>query len=253
MKIIWKSVIVLAAVFLVCAGGFGKSAQAEETVGLPDDSAVYEEIVNPAIPEIKENVTHIACVGDSITFGYGVWITEWSKEHSYPACLERLLGDGYQTLNYGVSGKTLLKEGDEPYISHYMYEESLKADAEIYIIMLGSNDSNPHNWDSEDFASELKAFVQIYIDLDSKPSVFLAVPPKVFEEGEAAFGVRDETIENEIAPIIRETGEKLGVPVIDLYGKTKDHPEWFMDGAHPNADGNGELAKIFASCITEEE
>ena len=54
----------------------------------------------------------VACVGDSITYGSGIP----DREHnSYPAQLQKLLGDGYEVRNFGVSGATLLKNGDKPY------------------------------------------------------------------------------------------------------------------------------------------
>ena len=214
---------------------------------------MIDEIVNPTIPQIKEGVTHVACVGDSITFGYGVWATEMTKEHTYPSFLEQIMGDGYQALNYGVCGKTLLREGDEPYTSHYMYEESIRANSEIYIIMLGSNDSKWNNWDAERFGPELRGFVQAYIDLDSAPKVYLATPPRVFWEGERGFGVSNHTIESEIAPIVRSVAKDMDISLIDMYEKTKDHPEWFVDGIHPNAAGNEEFAKIVAAYLTGEE
>ena len=262
MKKVLFLVAILCIMLVGCSAGSTESqiqeeSQTEETSGTEEsgadvDPSFIEEIVNPSVPEIKEGKIHIACVGDSITFGYGVWATERSKEHTYPSWLERIMGDGYQSLNYGVSEKTLLKEADAPYTSHYMYEESLKANAEIYIIMLGTNDSKPYNWNTGDFRSELKEFVQTYLDLESHPTVCLATPPRVFEEGEVAYELNNATIENEIAPIVREVAKEMDVTLIDMYEETKDHPEWYMDGVHPDAAGNEEFAKIFASCLTGE-
>ena len=215
------------------------------------DGAILSEIANPTIPELKENVIHIACVGDSITFGYWVWACEMSKEHTYPSWLEKMMGDWYQTLNYGVCAKTLLKEGDDPYTSHYMYDESVNADAEIYIIMIGTNDSKPYNWNTGDFKSELKDFVQTYINLGDDRKVCLATPPRAFEAGEEVFCVNNDVIENEIAPIVREVAEETGAVLIDMYEETKDHPEWFLDGVHPSSEGNREFAKIITSYLSE--
>jgi lysophospholipase L1-like esterase len=36
--------------------------------------------------------------------------------------------------------------------------------------------------------------------------------------------------------------------VIDLFSLTKDHPEYFDDGVHPNAEGN----KVIAGYLAEE-
>ena len=127
-----------------------------------------------------------------------------------------------------------------------MYEESIAANADVYILMLGTNDSKPSNWISGDFKAELKEFAKTYLDLSNKPTVFLATPPKAFPEGEQAFDVSDDTIANEIIPAIKEVGKELGVYVFDMYEPTKDHVEWFTDGVHPDATGNEEMAKIFA-------
>ncbi len=55
--------------------------------------------------------TKIACVGDSITFGSGIPNRE---KLSYPAQLSALLGDDYEVRNFGVSGATMLENGDKP-------------------------------------------------------------------------------------------------------------------------------------------
>ena len=51
----------------------------------------------------------VACVGDSITFGAG---TKKPATDSYPAQLAGLLGEKFDVKNFGVSGSTLLKNGD---------------------------------------------------------------------------------------------------------------------------------------------
>lgn len=38
-------------------------------------------------------------------------------------------------------------------------------------------------------------------------------------------------------------GEKHGLQVVDLYALTEEHPEYFMDGVHPNALGNQAIAE----------
>src|ERR1017187_8508802 len=60
----------------------------------------------------------VACVGDSITYGFGIA----DREHqSYPAQLGALLGSDWDARNYGVSGATLLKAGGAPYWNQDAY------------------------------------------------------------------------------------------------------------------------------------
>ena len=53
----------------------------------------------------------VACVGDSITAG----AHSSGGNHTYPAQLQMLLGDGYVVTNLGACGSTMTKHGDSPY------------------------------------------------------------------------------------------------------------------------------------------
>lgn len=106
------------------------------------------------------NLKTIACIGDSITFGTGVIATR--SRDSYPAILNKLLGPAARVFNYGIGSRTLLSTGDFPYIKERMYQRALRRTADIYIIMLGTNDSKPFNWDEQKFAEELPPFVRSF-------------------------------------------------------------------------------------------
>ncbi|HWZ87601.1 MAG TPA: GDSL-type esterase/lipase family protein [Polyangiaceae bacterium] len=96
--------------------------------------------------------THLACVGDSITEGFGAS----SPAMYYPAQLQGLLGNSVQVKNFGHSGTTMLGPGygDSPYVQTYEYTAATDfvsnagANAVVsVIIMLGANDSKPSNWE----------------------------------------------------------------------------------------------------------
>ena len=214
---------------------------------------VYErERYHPTAPVIREGVRKIACIGDSITWGFGVLVPEMRTDLTYPALLEQLLGEEYQVLNYGMSGRTLLAEGDAPYTAESFTSLSLASEAEAFLILLGTNDTKLRNWHGGLFQEELEAFVRAYRDLPQQPVILLATPPKAFpqkETGLEAYGIRDEIIRNEIVPMIRETAGNLKVTLVDLYTCTENRPEWFPDGIHPNAEGNQAIAEIFASYL----
>src|SRR3954469_23880998 len=82
----------------------------------------------------------IACVGDSITFGYGLQEVE-----KYPAVLGKLLGDRYQIGNFGVNGATLLKKGDNPYWKVPAFQAATDFKPNIVVIKLGTNDTKAQN------------------------------------------------------------------------------------------------------------
>lgn len=82
----------------------------------------------------------IACIGDSITFGAGVLFGR--ERLAWPFLLDRLLGGQFQVMNFGISGATVQQEGDSPYREDF-FLAAQAAEAETYILMLGTNDSKP--------------------------------------------------------------------------------------------------------------
>ena len=195
--------------------------------------------------KVLEGKKHIACLGDSITFGAGVrgiysqtWEYLWNK----------LIGEDWQVLNYGVSGRTMQDAGDYPYTNDRIYKDSLECGADIYLIMFGTNDAKPENWNEDRFRKDYDSFVKRYLDLSNHPKVILMIPPHCFPEAEgpiAAFGIDIRNFDS-IISIIQETGKQYGLQMIDLYSLTEGHPEWFTDGVHPNLKGNTCIAEYLS-------
>lgn len=71
----------------------------------------------------------VACVGNSITYGYTL---PNPATDSYPSQLQQLLGDTYEVGNFGKSGATLLNKGHRP----YMQQEEFKKRLPLSVILL---------------------------------------------------------------------------------------------------------------------
>lgn len=192
----------------------------------------------------------IACVGDSITYGSGVLSTR--KKDSYPAQLERLLGEDYIVQNYGIGGRTLQNEGDKPYRRENLFEKSQVGLPDVVLIMLGTNDSKPYNWNAKEYTKQLQDFVGVYKGLKNGPEVYLMTCCAAFcvaGKDEVAYHIDGTVIVSEINEIIRQVGILCNVPVIDIYSVTQNHPEYFTDGVHPNAVGNKVIAQTIYTSI----
>ena len=204
---------------------------------------------HPLPPKARKGKKHIVCIGDSITYGAGVIpLNLWQ---SYPAYLQKLLGAEYQVMNFGLSGRTLMRTGDMPYSKEKFYPAALEARNPHYILMLGSNDAREKWWDTNRFQEEL---TELLTQLKGKGTVTVMLPPKVFpveQKGEISFGIRDDLI-CEVGTIISEVAQSLDIPVIDLYAFTEHHPEWFPDGVHPNAEGNQQISKYIYRALRED-
>lgn len=203
-------------------------------------------ISNTSEPE--EGLTRVACVGDSITYGHG--ISNWPK-NNYPVLLQGLLGDKYHVNSYGVSGRAVQPDSDQPYTELPHYLESLAYDADIVVFMMGTNDSKPENWHGADaFKEDLLALLDSYGDTE----IILCTPAASFfvdgqTEGLARHDIQP-LIVGEIAQIVRDVAEKRGYPLIDIHALTLEHPEWFAkDGIHPSNDGAAAIAEEVAGSI----
>lgn len=203
---------------------------------------VLKYLAVPKTPELLPGKKTIACIGDSITFGAGV---RGKKEKTWEYFLNEKLGSSFQVLNYGISGRTLQDEGDYPYKADKFYPITKKEALDTYLIMLGTNDAKPYNFEEERYRSELHGFLKEYLQLNHHPKVIVMTPPCVFKEektGIVAFDIDPDNIET-IASIVAQEAKKLRIPVFDLHQHTKDHPEWFADGVHPDEKGNRAIAE----------
>lgn len=199
---------------------------------------------NPT-PLISEgDGTKIVCVGDSITYGQGVMGSR--KTDTFTAMLSEITG--YTVKNYGLSNRTLLSNGNFPYTEEDFFPASHAEEADVYIIMLGSNDTKPQFWNKEQFISEYAEFIRSYSQMPGEPTVYVMIPPRVYVEQDGG-NCDDATVGGELSDAVNQIAAELGIEVIDLYTLTTDHPEWFPDGLHPNAEGNRAIAEEIAKKI----
>ncbi len=204
-----------------------------------------EDVMNPSVLILGQGAIKIAAIGDSLTYGYGL---ENRQQDAYPSILLELLGSHYQVANYGMSGRSLLSTSDYPYLKEKNAQQSLESDADIVIIMIGSNDSRTAYWNKEQFIKEYRDLVKGYIKLPSQPDVFIVAPPYV---PTSRFGLNNEVIRDEIQQIVEDVATELGVHFINLYPITEGHPEYYSDGLHLTPLGNRVIAKAIFSALRE--
>lgn len=195
----------------------------------------------------------IACVGDSITYGHGA---NDRIEDSYPAKLQKLLGNKFNVLNFGVNGMTVLNNTQTPYIKTEKYLDSIDSDADIVIIMLGTNDAKLANWarNEQDFRKDYKQLILQYKQMSSKPVVFIATSPTAWRH----YGVLNdntiipEIVDEKIVVIQKELAEELGCRIIDIHERTKIMEKYFPDTIHPNSEGYSIIASYIYEKIKQD-
>lgn len=176
----------------------------------------------------------IACVGDSITWGFTIVNR---RKYSYPALLQQRLGTNYEVRNFGQNDASARFDADTPYVKKRVYQDSLAWNPDAVLLMLGSNDTKRRNWDPEIFRRDYKLIVQSYLTLPSKPRVILIAPIQIFQPMHIPLlGLYSETMENGVRPAIREIAAEMGLELVDLVSLFTDS-KYMMDGVHPQREG----------------
>lgn len=199
----------------------------------------------------------VACVGNSITEGYGL---NWDDK-KYPDHLQEILGSEYKVQNFGNSGKMFHKESSESYWKQETFTKAYDFAPDIVVIELGTNDSKyfhdgkgsstgfnyyPQNISKEELQKDYEALIDTFAHQTQAPKIFATLQPYA---NNWDWFITDTAIVNQINPIIKAAATNKGVTIIDLHEQF-NKPEWLLDdNVHPNATGAKELAQIIANGI----
>ncbi len=216
--------------------------------GKPYEGKLVGEIVsNDAGPAIaKEDKIIIAAVGDSLTGNDGA-----QSNHTWSSKLNYLLGEDYIVKNYGKPSYQLMNGSSYSYTTTEEYQNSLKSNADIVIIMLGTNDSG--GWTdavdkearSQKFYDDYVSLINSYREMESKPEIIIAVPPI---RGTAA--EPQTNAETYIKPIIKQLSADLDVPYVDMYSLVTDY-DLLYDGTHFHDEGYFQFAQRFYEAVAK--
>ena len=215
-------------------------------------SAEEKECFKLEFTVTAKTYSSIACVGDSLTAGH-----TWPQE-SYPVYLADKLGSGYTVGNYGVNGASITGTNPGPLLKYTdesknngMYSASLAANADVVIIMLGTNDA-------KDWTAAQPNYKDWYIDLiksyqtdNPDVKIILVSAPPTMENNK--FSLPNTFIKNFVCPIQRSVAEDLELPLIDLRQIMESRQGGYdslirgdaaFDGVHLSVEGAELLAEL---------
>ena len=182
-------------------------------------------------------------MGDSITAGYGVY----TQDEMFSAYLQELLGDQAIVMAFGTPGETLHE-------ASVYASPALSADADMVLLQFGSNDASPSLFRADAFRASVETLLDTHIAALGAENVAFLLPPCIYPGGGdvASYGMSADKLD-EVRAILAEVCAEKGVAVVDLYAVTVDHPEWFPDGVHPDADGNRAIAQAIYDTLFANE
>lgn len=192
--------------------------------------------------------TKVACIGNSVTFGYGI---ENRETNCYPAQLQQLLGEKYLVMNFGHSGTTLLHRGHRPYIEQKEYQAALAFGADKVVIHLGLNDTDPRNWPNyrDDFVNDYLSLIASFREANPQCQVWICrLSPITYLHPRFKSGTRDWY--RQIQQSIEKVADIAGTGLIDLHEALYERPDLLPDAIHPTAEGAAILARTVYRSLT---
>jgi sialate O-acetylesterase len=190
----------------------------------------------------------VACIGNSVTFGYGL---KDPATTSYPSRLQQLLGLNYEVKNFGHSGATMLKKGHNPYCKTKEFAEAINFKPDIAVIHLGLNDTDPRNWPNyrDDFAPDYAWLIDGFRKANPSVKVFICRLTPIFND-HPRFRSGTRNWFWQIQDIIPQVAAANHTGLIDLHSPLYHHPDLFPDALHPNEAGAAILAKTVYQQLT---
>lgn len=189
-------------------------------------------------------------MGNSVTYGYTL---PDPSTQSYPALLQKKLGDEYEVRNFGHSGATLLKRGHNPYYKTKEFSEAMNFHADIAIIHLGLNDTDPRDWPNyrDDFIPDYNWLIDTLRVVNPAVKIYICTMTPIFT-GHPRFMSSTFTWYWQVQKLIPEIAKINHTGLIDLYEAFHDRPDLFTDPPtlHPNAAGAEKLCRVIYRNIT---
>ena len=187
----------------------------------------------------------MAMVGNSITFGTG--LSDPANEN-YAAqlsdMLEGVYGDTVLIQNYGVSGRTMLRNTDKAIWDEIKFRNALEFVPDVCVILLGTNDSHPEYWDpyGDEFLDDYLTMIDTFKFRNPNTEFIVCFPPPIFEG--SMYGHDSLTLVDEIIPLIDLVATNTGATLVDFQSVFMDSVHLFPDKLHPNVDGAEIMAEI---------
>ena len=207
--------------------------------------------------------TKVACIGDSITYGYGLPNREVD---SYPAQLQKLLDERfpgvYEVRNFGNSGRGIYLDsmrGSEKRGFRYMNEHkaALEWKPDIVICNLGINDNGEYIKEymggrrRGQFVHDYMALLSDYSRHDPKPRFYIWTKLSPLIAGQGFHRSPEPFL---MQADLEEVARLAGARGIDMQEPLREKMDEILakDKIHPNAEGARLIAETtFAAMTTE--
>lgn len=196
---------------------------------------------------VHTDIYKIACVGDSITKGFGLL----DPEDCYPAKLQQLIGEERSLIqNFGVNGATVLRNTPSPYAITMECEAALDWDPDIAVIELGVNDILYISGQEDNFIFDYKCIIEAFMAQNTQVYLTSLTPVLgVYGINDNEFKIRHQKIQG----LIEQLAKSYSLPMVDIWTPINtalnSQSPVLQDGIHPTEIGTSILANSIHGAI----
>jgi sialate O-acetylesterase len=222
--------------------------------GFPQVNLIDSDSRLPVLPYRNYNFNRIkiACVGDSITYGYGL---KNRREDSYPSILQNLLGEKFYVGNFGYSGSCINLESvknnkKRAYLYTEEFQKSLLFDPDVIILNLGINDiMDWHKFAAKRFIDDYLFLMKKYKENNSNVKIVMWSPIAPLFKGQKFYN--DSGVE-EINFALKQIALLSDVTVLNMRRPLLGKDNFFPDNLHPDKNGTALIAQFTAELLLKE-
>mmetsp|Transcript_10701 Transcript_10701/g.25875 ORF Transcript_10701/g.25875 Transcript_10701/m.25875 type:complete len:190 (+) Transcript_10701:807-1376(+) len=163
-----------------------------------------------------------------------------------------MLGDAFDIHNYGVNSVTVIRGLPKSYDVTQSFQDSIAWDADIYLLMLGTNDVMYWAQHNHTFVTDmewiLQQFTRTIVNVSSPDTrIIVAIPPWIKQFN----GSHNNTVlANNLQPVIREFVTTQELQLVDMYAVTVNRNDYYtVDNLHLNRKEYGILAQVWKGAI----
>ncbi len=207
---------------------------------------------------IKDSAKTIVCYGDSNTWG-AIPNTDdrYPRSIRWPSVLQNLLGEDYEIISEGLSGRTfVVEEPNKPWRRGITHLQAILESAEpvdLVIIMLGTNDvKSTFNLPAAEIANHLLqtiTFIRESTTLQKIPEILVVCPPPVINPANGDLDermVRGIELFERLPSLFKEVAERHNCSFINAGEFILSSK---IDGYHFDAEAHLKLAQVIADKI----
>jgi len=199
---------------------------------------------------IKDIAKTILCYGDSNTWGKNPAKERYPRSMRWVNILQNILGDDYELINEGLSGRTFnAPDSEKPFRNGLNHLEPILktyTPIDLVIIMLGTNDVKIiDNLQPEEIANHLEQTIKLIQQEKHVPKILVVCPPEIIipENKQLPVFYNEKSLESfkKLAPLFKNVANKHDCNFINAQDYISSSK---IDGFHFDPEAHQKLAEV---------